>query len=73
MTINNFKEHISQVIVDRGLKYFENGNVVLAEEVDDGVWEAAVEGSEEYTVRVKCNDSKIINRDCDCPYEDGPV
>ena len=73
MTINNFKDNISEVILERGLRYFENGRVSYIEEIEDGSWDAEVMGTENYQVNVVCNDTSISNWDCDCPYEDGPV
>ncbi len=70
---NRFEEYIDETILKRGLDYFKKGYVHQPEEIDDGVYEAAVDGTEDYTVQLTINDGIITQYDCDCPYDMGPV
>lgn len=71
--LNQFEQHISEAILKRGLSYYENGYVVELEEITDGVYEAIVSGSEDYTVELEINEGTIRECTCSCPYDMGPV
>lgn len=73
MNLNDFEEHISPEIVDRGYDYFVSECVDGLEKVSSGMWLAEVHGSEIYTVEVNTDRTKIKSWDCDCPYDYGPV
>lgn len=73
MNLKNFKDNIPPQILERGLDYFENGNVIQIEELSDGVWQAEVEGSENYNVIVKLEGKSISDWNCDCPYDDDSI
>lgn len=73
MNLNDFEEHISPEIIDRGYDYFISECVDGLEEVASGMWLAEVHGSEIYTVEVNTKRKKIEGWDCDCPYDYGPV
>ncbi|WP_257668839.1 hypothetical protein [Parapedobacter tibetensis] len=40
LTLSNFEEHVSAVILQRGKRYFGDGYVFELEEMDDGAWSA---------------------------------
>lgn len=72
MNLTNFQDYISSTIVKRGKNYFKSGHVLELTQLTNTDWEATVEGTDDYTVRVKLSpDEKILSTDCDCPY-DGP-
>ncbi len=71
--LNEFEQIIDETILKRGLSYFKNGFVTDFVEISNGEYEVNVSGSEEYTVRLKVNNNEIVEHDCDCPYDFGPV
>ncbi len=73
MTLKDFEEHIDDVILDRGLDYFQEENVDNLEKVAPGLWAAQVYGTETYNVEVRTNRTQIKAWDCTCPYDHGPV
>jgi uncharacterized Zn finger protein len=50
--LNRFDEYIDDTILKRGLAYFRKGKVHEPEETGPGEYEAIVEGTEAYTVRM---------------------
>jgi uncharacterized Zn finger protein len=74
MNINNFETYINKTIVDRGYSYYIEGNVVEAFGQGENEYIFHIEGSDEYEVLVEIGDNgDILNSDCDCPYDFGPV
>lgn len=73
MNLNDFEEHISPVIIDRGYDYFVSEYVDGLEKVAPGLWFAEVQGSEIYSVEVNTKNKKIMGWGCGCPYDYGPV
>ena len=71
--LSHFEEYIDEPILKRGLSYFKNGFVHKPAEIRPGDYEAVVEGSEEYTVKLSIRNGVITEHSCDCPYEMGPV
>ena len=71
--LNEFEQLFDSAILQRGYKYFKNGMVDGLEEINNGEYEAIVEGSESYTVRLKLENSTVTEHDCSCPYNLGPV
>ncbi|WP_020529699.1 SWIM zinc finger family protein [Flexithrix dorotheae] len=71
--LNEFEQYIDETILKRGLSYFEKGNIQEVEELGGGEYEAVVEGTETYTVRLKLKKGIITRYDCDCPYDLGPI
>jgi uncharacterized Zn finger protein len=74
MNINNFENYINKTIVDRGYFYYIEGNVVEAFEQGENEYIFHIEGRDEYEVMVEIGDNgDILNSECDCPYDFGPV
>lgn len=74
MNIHNFENHINKTIVDRGYFYYIEGNVVEAYEQGENEYIFHIEGSDEYEVIVEIGENgDILNSECDCPYDFGPV
>ena len=73
ISLKHFESEIDEVIVDRGLSYWENGNVLELEQIGNGEFEAIVSGSEDYQVNIKLIRNIIQDFNCDCPYDMGPV
>ena len=71
--LRHFEDFIDETILRRGLSYFKNGQVHEPEEIRKGEYEAIVEGTEDYTVRMTVNNGVITEHFCDCPYDMGPV
>ncbi|GMO56299.1 MAG: hypothetical protein Ta2A_01410 [Treponemataceae bacterium] len=82
MNLENFESCVDAKILQRGLEYYNSGQVE-ALEYDGAVWTAEVSGSDEYHVRVTLSDpegadtgdsdTNIIESDCDCPYDFGAI
>lgn len=72
ITLDNFESQISSDIVKRGKNYFQNGAVTYFDEVDDGSWEAEVDGSDTYQLEILLEGRTVQRYSCDCPY-DGEV
>jgi uncharacterized Zn finger protein len=73
MNINSFENDIDPKILSRGKDYFKDDLVENLELTDDESWEAEVCGSDIYYVSVKLKVDKIVDWNCDCPYDWGPV
>lgn len=71
--LDEFEQIIDDVILKRGLSYFNNGSVLNFLEISTEEYEAVVSGSEEYTVVLKISNNTITEYYCDCPYDYGPV
>lgn len=71
--LRHFEEYIDEPILKRGLSYFKKGFVHEPAEIRPGDYEAVVEGSEEYTVKLSIRNGAITEHSCDCPYDMGAV
>ena len=71
MTINNFEQNIDTRILERGLQYYQEGNILTIEQIEENLWEATVAGTEDYEVTIEVFDKKIIKNNCSCPYDLG--
>ena len=71
--LNEFEQIIDETILKRGLSYFKNGFVTEFVEISNGEYEANVSGTEEYTVHLGVKNNIIVEHNCDCPYDMGPV
>ena len=71
--LNEFEQVINETILKRGLNYFKNGFVTDLVEISNGEFEATVLGTEDYTVQLKIQNSIIVEHNCNCPYDMGPV
>ena len=71
--LGQFEQVIDEKILQRGLTYFKKGHVQELEEVSPNTYEAIVEGTENYTVRLTVENNVVTEYSCDCPYDLGPV
>ncbi len=71
--LHHFEDYIDETILRRGLSYYKNGQVHEPEEIRTGEYEAIVEGTEDYTVRMTMNNAVITEHVCNCPYDMGPI
>lgn len=72
MTLKNFENKIPIHILERGMDYFEMGNIEDVESVDKNEYSATVLGKDEYSVYLKFdNRGEIVGYSCDCPYDRG--
>lgn len=71
--LSHFEEYIDEPILKRGLSYFKKGFIHEPAEVRPGDFEAVVEESEEYIVKLSIRNGVITEHSCDCPYDIGPV
>lgn len=72
LTFANFKQIIPQQILTRGRDYLRQGHILdLSFDEEEGVWEAQVEGSELYDVRIEQTAAGSLLCSCTCPYDMG--
>jgi len=71
--LNEFEQLIDDRILKRGLSYFKGGAITNFAEVSNGEYEAIVSGTEEYMVHLEISNNTIVEHNCDCPYDMGPV
>lgn len=71
MTINNFEENIDPRLLERGLQYYQDGKILTIEQIDKGLWEAIVSGTNNYEVIVELQGEKITKSNCTCPFDLG--
>lgn len=69
MTLPEFEKFVPPVILMRGKDYYNDNAVRILKEISTGEWEAAVEGTEEYSVEISLEGNKIESWFCDCPYD----
>ena len=62
-----WKDDFTSLILMRGKKYFEEGNVQRIQHCGD-TYIATVEGSEDYEVEISLSESVIDEMTCTCPY-----
>lgn len=58
-----FRPHI----LDRGIEYYEDDNVVDFEYTEDTIT-AKVEGSVDYSVEINIEENEVLDMHCSCPY-----
>ncbi|MBB6447783.1 SWIM zinc finger family protein [Bacillus benzoevorans] len=74
MNINNFKNHVDEVILDRGHDYYIDGKIVDSYEQGNNEYVFSIEGREYYEVIVKIDENgEILSSFCDCPYDFGLI
>lgn len=73
ISLSTFEHDIDEKILDRGLKYFQRGHVDEPDELEPGLYEAIVQGTEPYTVQVRIQGDTVTEQRCDCPYDLGDV
>lgn len=71
--LDQFEQVIDEKILQRGLTYFKKGLVRELDEISPNTYEAVVEGTEDYTVRLTIENDVVTEYNCDCPYDMGPV
>jgi Uncharacterized conserved protein len=73
VTLQNFESQIDEQIVDRGLSYWKDGLVTNLEQTKEGLFDAVVAGTENYDIEVIIDSNVVIDFDCNCPYDRGPM
>jgi len=71
--LNEFEQLIDEKILKRGLSYFKGEAITGFSETATGKYEAIVSSTEEYTIQLEISNNIIIEHNCDCPYDMGPV
>lgn len=71
--LDQFEQVIDEKILKRGLSYYKKGLVQQLDEVSPNTYEAVVEGTDDYTVRLTVKNKVVTEYVCDCPYDQGPV
>ena len=69
----NFEQYVDDKILSRGMSYFKNGQVTSCEELSPGEFEAVVEGTEDYEVRLTVRRNMLKEFSCTCPYDYGNI
>lgn len=65
--MNDWREKFEAHILERGIKYYEQGRVSPVEKTDCG-YRATVHGSDSYTVDIFVEESDVTDMECSCPY-----
>lgn len=76
LNLKLFEQQIDPVILQRGLKYFKSGVVEEIDRINHGSnseIDFIVRGTEPYDVRIELNGDEVVDFDCNCPYDMGPV
>lgn len=73
ISLEDFRDQIDDVIVDRGLAYFKKGHVEFVDEMSPGKFVGMIRGTEKYRVELNIEDGLVTNHYCPCPYDMGPV
>jgi uncharacterized Zn finger protein len=72
MKLSNFDQFLDERILQRGLDYYQNGQVGSLKTADGSHYKARVDGSEVYKVDVFLDQAgEIVDTYCDCPYDLG--
>jgi len=71
LTLRNFESQIGAPILQRGESYYKSGSVTSLELIGEDIWNAEVEGSDDYDVEITLKGNKISNYSCNCPYDAG--
>jgi len=72
INLNNFEQIIDTRILERGFEIYKNDLILSIEQIDKGIWEAIVSGSEDYEVMARVTAlGNIIDSSCSCPYDMG--
>ncbi len=71
--LSDFEQYIDDVILSRGLNYFQSGRIIEFNETRPGEIDAIVRGSEDYFVNLKIKNGIVLEHHCDCPFEYGEV
>ena len=71
MTLTNFEGLVEAKIVERGYDYYKRGRTAKVEKVGEGEFNAIAFGSDDYEVYVKIEGERIVEYECDCPYDWG--
>lgn len=70
MHILSFEEKVSSVIIERGYGYYMDNLVSSIEEINENLFAATVEGSDDYHVTIALKeDGSIHSHQCTCPFE----
>ncbi|WP_456272489.1 SWIM zinc finger family protein [Bacillus sp. AK031] len=74
MNLSNFKKTVNKKILARGRDYYMEGNIAEAISKSGNEYHFIIEGTHNYEVEVKLDeDGEIIDSQCDCPYDYGPI
>jgi hypothetical protein len=72
LTFANFKQIIPQQILARGRDYARGGHILdLSFDEEEAVWDAQVEGTDIYDVRIEQSPDGDLTTFCTCPYDMG--
>lgn len=72
LTFANFKQMIPAQILSRGRDYVRQGQILdLSFDEEELVWEAQVEGTDLYDVRIELQANGSLTSSCTCPYDLG--
>ncbi|MDD9149845.1 MULTISPECIES: SWIM zinc finger family protein [unclassified Sporolactobacillus] len=77
MNLKDFEDEIDPIILERGMDYYDSGNVGrIVERIEEGKpdhYTVLVSGGSDYTVDVMLDkNNEIVETSCDCPYDWGP-
>lgn len=71
--LQEFEQYVDEAILNRGYQYFKQGLVAEPDQIAHGEFETIVEGTDDYTVRIRLKNDTITEFSCTCPYDMGPV
>lgn len=73
LTLTNFEGLIEPKIIERGYDYYKRGRIRKVEKTGENEFTAIAFGSDDYEVYVKVEGEKIVESECDCPYDWGNI
>lgn len=73
MMLTNFEGFIEPKIVERGYDYYKRGRVQKVEKTGENEFTAIAFGNEDYEIYVKIDGERIVESECDCPYDWGNI
>ncbi|MEO1258874.1 MAG: SWIM zinc finger family protein [Bacteroidota bacterium] len=67
-----FETHLPADITQKGINYFAQGYVKSLNK-EDNTWQAEVTGTHPYQVSIDVQNGNVLQWNCTCPYDHGPI
>lgn len=74
MKLATVLDDVDSDVLERGRDYLLEGRILSLEQAENGEYNAVVKGYELYSVHLHMDDDgEIVELECDCPYDYGPI